>query len=153
MSVYGKNTNTKTYEYLNIENLFSTETTKPHTNGKIDIKTLFSNVEINEEEEFDPYVLIESEKRKKEKLKESYLTVRKSCMDTVTRASKNGVSDVMFQIPHYIPECINYNMNDCITEVINHLRSVHLSCCKIYDDKIFISWKDLESKLQKINQA
>jgi hypothetical protein len=135
------------FEKLNIENLFSSDGIRPHTNGKIDIETLFKKNNTNEDFDFDPHMLLSTIKKKRKKMKECYDEIFKSCCDTILSADKSGITDIIYEVPHYVPECSNYNTDDCIKILKNKLNEQKLSCLKLNKTKIFITWSNLEEKL------
>lgn len=132
---------------LNIENLFSTDINKPYC-GNIDINTLFKNEKkYNEDFSFDSKLLLKNLEKKRKKIKKCYSDIYKTCCDTIISANNSGLTDIIFQVPDDVPDCLNYNFFDCINNIIKELTEQKITCLQVSKTKIFISWVDLESKL------
>ena len=153
MSDIKNNINYKDLEKLNIINLFtSTDGIHPHTNGKLDIETLFKkNPKHDKDFIFDPYVLLNNVKKKRQKLIECYFGVFKSCCTTILSADKYGITDIIFEVPFNIPECLDYKSEDCLESIKKKLNNNGISCLKLNKSRIFITWNNLEEKLICVN--
>jgi hypothetical protein len=103
-------------EKINIENLFiSKDGTIPYTNGKIDIETLFKKKNNNNNNfEFDSRVLLDNILKKRTKMKECHAEIFKACCERICMANTSGITDIIYNIPHYVPECTGYNTKDCV---------------------------------------
>lgn len=136
-------------EKLNIENLFSNQDgSKPHTDGKLDINTLFKNSKKEKDFTFDSHLLLSNVKKKKQKLKECYFEIYKNCCETILSADKSGITDIIYEIPHDIPECLDYQPADCLISLKNKLKKEDMSCLILNKFRLFISWKRLEYKIE-----
>jgi hypothetical protein len=133
---------------LNIENLFSCENSKPITNGKLDINTLFKKNIITENEViFSSEILLNNIIKKKKKIKETYTIMYKSCCDKIISANAVGITDIIYEIPSTVQKCIDYNSYDCLILIKDKLQEQHMLSTIISPNKIFITWNDIEKKL------
>ena len=137
-------------EQLNIENLFTGKHgMKPYTNGKLDINTLFrKNIGGSNDVPFNAQVLLEGVKKKKQKIRECYENIYKNCCDTIMSANKVGLTDIIFEIPNNVPECMEYKPIDCIKNIQIKLREQKISCFILSLFRIFISWNDFEEQIK-----
>jgi hypothetical protein len=134
---------------LNIENLFSIRTNnKRFTNGKLDINTLFKRkVQTEEDVEFNSEVLLDSINKKREKMKEVHINLYKNCCDKIITANSSGVTDIIYEIPITIPECIGFDSFNCLKYIQNKLYDNCITSLIITQNKIFLSWVNIEKKL------
>jgi len=141
--------NKNSLDKLNIENLFSIGTnTKPFTNGKLDINTLFKRKAQTEEDiEFNSEILLYSINKKKEKINEVNINLYKNCCDKIVIADSSGITDIIYEIPTNIPECIGYNPFNCLKYIQNKLYSHCITSSIITQNKIFLSWINIEKRL------
>jgi len=135
-------------EKLNIENLFSSDGVKPHTNGKIDINTLFKKTDKKEDVDFDAYMLLNTVKKKKKKIIDCHHEIFRSCCETILSVDKSGLTDMIYEVPHFVPECPNYDAEACVDVLKNKIKEQKLSCLKINRTRLFITWNNLEDKLK-----
>lgn len=137
-------------ENLNIENLFTYDNgIKPFSGGNLDINTLFRQNNINPKNyKFDTKVLVDSVKRKKEKIHETYMKLYKSCCDTIINANKFGQTDIVFEIPEQMTECVDYNPIDCITLIKQKLEIDGIRCYQLSSIRLFVTWKMLEIEIE-----
>ncbi len=134
---------------FNIENLFSSNESKPHTNGKLDINTLFKNNSENINFVFDSDILLNGARKRKVKLEDTHIDIFKGCCRTITEANDSGVTDIFYEVPLNIIECIDYDSKTCMKYVKEKLNEHNISSLIIKNSKtkMFITWKDLEKKL------
>jgi hypothetical protein len=141
-------TKKSTLKNFNIENLFSSNNIKPHTNGKLDIHTLFNNT--NEKSfVFDPNVLLNNTKKIKKNLENKYDDIFQGCCKTIMAANDAGLTDIFYEVPEHIIEIINYNPKLCMIYLKNKLYEHNIDSFILPKSKtkIFITWKNLEKKL------
>lgn len=133
---------------LNIETFFSSKDTKPHSNGKLDINTLFSSNSDNNFV-FDADLLLEGSRRRKNKLDETQETIFKSCCRTIMTANESGITDIFYDVPEHIIECVDYDPKICLKFLKEKLseHKIDSLIIKKSKTKIFITWNDLENKL------
>lgn len=139
--------NMRDLKSLNIENLFGIGNSKPHTNGKLDINTLFRKKTNNVDYAFDSDILLNSVRKRKSKLSETYANIYKGCCEIITNASNAGVTDIFFEVPENVIECTDYVSHDCLKFIKDKLSNQHISTKILSKKKIFITWHDLEEKM------
>jgi hypothetical protein len=134
---------------LNIENLFSSKGgVKPHTNGKLDINTLFKKCEkVNDNFVFDSEILLESIKIKKQKILDCHLSIFKTCCESIISANSSGITDIIHEIPEHVPDVLDFNSKKCLVFIKNKLREQKISSTLLTNTRIFITWNDLEEKI------
>lgn len=151
------NTN-KTLKSFSIENLFSLNDVKPHTNGKLDINTLFKNNSDNTNNtniEFDSDALLNGIRKRKVKLVDTHAEIFNGCCRTITSANDVGITDIFYDVPENIIECTDYDPKVCMKYIKEKLAEHEISSLIIKKSrtKIFITWKNLEEKLNaKVNK-
>lgn len=145
-----KHTNHHELDALNIENLFTpADGTKPHTNGKLDINTLFGKKHNdNENFEFDSEILLESIKKKKQKLNECHYSMYKSCCDAIMMANKSGITDIVHNIPENVPDVMIFKPLECLRFMKDKLEEQNISCRILSKTSIFITWHNIEEKIK-----
>lgn len=148
------NIGTKNLKYLNIENLFSNGPSKPLTNGKLDIETLFEKKSNKNENKFDSDMLLNGSRKRKIKLEDTYSDIYKSCCDIIKSANDSGITDVFYQVPQHIVECPDYDSFDCMIYIKKKLLDEKISSFILPKSKIkmFITWANLEKKLSQRNE-
>lgn len=134
---------------LNIENLFGINGTVPHTNGKLDINTLFKKNSKDSEYVFDSDTLLNGVRKRKAKVSETYLNFYRGCCEIITNASNAGITDITYEVPDNVIECVDYSPTECLKFIKEKLTEQHISTCVTSRRKIFITWHNLEEKLAK----
>jgi len=137
---------------LNIENLFSSKAgNKPHTNGKLDINTLFKKCEkINNKFVFDSEVLLESIKLKKQKIADCHLSIFKTCCESIITANSSGITDIIHEIPEHVPDVLDFDAKKCLSFIKDKLQEQKISCLILTQTRIFITWNNLEEKINAV---
>lgn len=133
-------------EKLNIERLFSSKGIKPITGGNIDIQTLFQKKSQGENFTLDTSVLLSNVIKKRKKVNECYGNIFRSCCDTIISANNSDLVDIIFEIPSYIPDCLEYNICDCLNFIKDRLSKDNISFLTLNKTKLFITWKTLLSE-------
>jgi hypothetical protein len=131
---------------INIENLFSTETSVPHTNGKLDINTLFAS-KVRKDFVVDPKILLDGGIKRKKTLEECYINIYKTCWDTIVQADKSGITDIIFEVPEPV-NCLGYSSTECLTIIEKNLMAVSnngIKCTPLNDKRLFITWFGIEN--------
>lgn len=144
--------NKHSLKHINIENLFGTDTKTSCTNGKLDINTLFKKPDNDVNFEFDSDVLLKGIRQRKKKLKETYANFYKNCCEIITKASDAGMTDLLFEIPNNVIDCIDYSPYDCLIFIKEKLALQCISSHIKSKRKLFITWYELEKKLYKKNK-
>lgn len=134
---------------INIQNLFGTDINTPCTNGKLDIDTLFKKNTKDTDYQFDSDVLLLGVKRRKKKLLETHTNIYKQCCEIITKASDAGMTDLLFEVPDNVFDCIDYSPHECLKHIRDKLAEQQISCYIKSKKKIFITWHSLEEKLSK----
>lgn len=140
--------NSHSLKRINIENLFATETNVPHTNGKLDIQTLFAS---KDKKDFvvDPKILLEGGIKRKKTLEECYINIYKTCWETICKADKSGITDIIFEVPEPV-NCLGYSSAECLNILEKNLMAVSkngIKCNPLNDKQIFITWFGIENVL------
>ena len=139
------NENKREFKGLNIENLFSSKGTMPHTNGKLDINTLFNKTS-NDNYSFDSDILLNGVRKRKHKLTETYADIYKGCCELITTASNTGATDIYYDAPDHVIDCTDYDSLECLKHIKDKLLEQNISTVILSRKKIFITWYDLEEK-------
>ena len=133
---------------INIENLFSTEKSIPHTNGKLDINTLFSS-KVRKDFVVDPKVLLNGGIKRKKTLDECYINIYQTCWDTIVQADQAGITDIIFEVPEPV-NCRGYLSSECITIIEKNLMAISknaIKCKPLSNTRLFITWFGIENNL------
>ena len=149
------NINLRELEKLNIENLFICDDgTRPHTNGQLDINTLFRkhNTDVKNYK-FDSQALLSGARKRKQKIQECYMKMYKTCCDTIMSASKMGLTDIIFEVSEYVADCSDYSSTECLDYIDKKLTEEKILCEVISPIKIFISWHKLETDMDKTDKT
>lgn len=138
-------------EKLNIENLFSTgDDNRPHMDGKLDIDTLFGkNSRDDKTFTFDSQVLLNGVRKRRQKLKEYCADTYKTCCETIISANNAGLTDIIFEIPEIVPDCLDYKPLECLKYIESKLKEQKISDIILSQSRIFITWNNLESKIKE----
>ena len=143
-----KSFNFKGLEKLNTQTLFCNGNNIPHTNGKLDIETLFQKKSINiKDYSFDSTILLNGIKQRKERLQEYYINMYKSCCDAITSANKSGITDILHAVPESVSEILDYDSLECMQYIKNKLNEQKISSTIWDKNKLFITWASLEKKI------
>lgn len=137
------------FKDFNIENLFSSHNSKPHTKGKLDINTLFKNaVGDNTHVIVDSDILLNGVRKRKLKLEDINEDIFMGCWRTITEANDSGITDIYYDVPENIVECIDYNPKKCMTGIKDKLseQCIQSIIIKGSKTKMFITWEDLEKR-------
>ena len=135
--------------------------------NNINIKNLFINNEINEEEfsnseTLNVYNLVESKvflnnldddyilnkiknnvKNEKTRTKDLYETKYKECLNKIDNAIDMKVTDVFFTVGDNFFGYKNYNSKKCLEYIQNKLRKKNFDTLICTPKQIFVSWKNI----------
>lgn len=134
---------------FNIANLFPNEDgSKPYIGGRLDINTLFKkkpedDLTIN----FDSKTLLQKSQRQRQKLLKWYVKMFNVCSQKITQANTFGITDILFEVINFIPECPEYKPLECIKFIEMKLNDQHINTYIVSTTQIFITWADLENKI------
>lgn len=134
---------------LNIGNLFETnDGSKPYLNGNLDINTLFTkNTTDLKDFSFDSQNLLDGIKKRRKKTDDYYMETYRTCCATISSANDSGLVDILFDVPDYVPECIDYKPKKCLNFIREKLEEQKISSLILSESRIFITWSNLEEKL------
>lgn len=141
----------KSLKNFSIENLFSTNNTKPHTQGKLDINTLFKNNTKSNNLPVDATILLNRSHKRKLKLDDVHKEVFNSCWRTINEANDAGFTDIFYSVPEHMIDCIDYDPLNCVKYIKSRLAEECISSIRIKksNTKMFITWEDLEKRLKE----
>ncbi len=141
--------NNSSLKNFNIENLFSGSVSKPHTNGKLDINTLFKNNIQDADFVADPDVLLNGARQRKLKLEDVHEDIFRGCWRAIIEANSSGLIDIFYDVPENIIECIDYDSKNCMKYIKSKLSEQCIQSLIISKSKtqMFITWEDLEKRL------
>lgn len=142
----------KGLEHFNIENLFcSNDGSKPHTNGELDVETLFdmkyNDCNSKPDVKIDTTILLHELKKQKIKLDNLHNELLKKCWDNIISANKHGLTNLTYEVPLTIPTYINYDPYECIKFIKEKLDKEKIYTKIKSFTKIYISWSELEKQL------
>lgn len=113
--------------------------------GIIDVKSLLSiKKSYDDIYLFNPDQLIKSRIEKREKILSTYMKIYKSCLEKIKMFESMNRVDMVFEIPQYMVDTLNYNPNDCLDYIRNKLTELFIDTYKISNKLIFITWKYIE---------
>jgi hypothetical protein len=134
---------------FNIANLFPNEDgSKPYIGGKLDVNTLFKKKTDDEIiMNFDSRSLLKTTHLQRKKLHKWHIKMFNTCSHKITQANALGITDIIFEVINFIPECPEYKPLECIKFIESKLNEQHINTWIVDTTKIFITWADLELKL------
>ncbi len=144
-------------QYFTLDKLFP-ERTKYNTSKshKFSIETISSTINEDKIEDVDndmanlTDILVQRiEMRRKKKLW-YYQNMLKFCHEKIIEADNDQISDIIFGVIEFIPECKNYNSFECLEYISRKLRDNKFDTFIIDHVTMFISWKYLELKLEDV---
>lgn len=134
------------FKNINIKNLFSTEKSVPHTNGKLDINTLFAP-KFKKDFEVDPTILLTGGIKRKKTLDECYINIYQTCWNTIVQADQSGITDIIFEIPDRV-NCLGFSYSECLNIIEKNLIAVSqngIKCKPLNEKRLFITWHGIEN--------
>ena len=75
------------------------------------------------------------------------------CWEKIKIANINEKNDIIYKIPLFIADCIDYNPLSCLEYIELELRKLSFDTLKLNNCSIFISWIYLEVNLHTINST
>lgn len=130
---------------INVNSLFNIPT---QCNQPLSVKTLFNPDETKQEREgiFNVECLIESKKERRQKVIAEYKKIHNICLRKIKSVNRMNKDDFVFEIPLAIFRCPDYNPAECLEHLEERLKRLQLDTLILSNNKIFISWKNLEMK-------
>jgi hypothetical protein len=135
------------YKGFSIETLFPSEDgTRPYANGTLDIDTLFSNNldNKNEDRKFNSDILLKGITERRKRIRKVHVEMYNLCCSKIQSADSLGLTDIVFELPEYIPECPEFKHRLCIDYISTNLRKESLDTYMIDQRHLFITWKYVE---------
>ena len=129
---------------FNIESLFNrnnSNTSKPNYTGRLDLNSLFPPNK-DKEYNFDANILLDENRKKKEKLKKEYNRIFKKCCEIVIMSNKLGKTDIYYELPKY-SETPGYSCKDCITFIKEKFEQQKIQVKQEGNRSIHVIWDDL----------
>lgn len=136
-----------------VDNLFPSDNRSGTKGRKLDVESLFSGTPLNKEPDitFTSDILIERiKKRRLEKLL-CYKNMLKYCHDRITSADEDQETDIIFTIVESVPECKEYDPQECLEYISVKLREEDFDTTVLTDTTMFITWRYLELKKEEKN--
>lgn len=137
------------YSKLNIQDLFGKFDHNYSSSGRIDLESLFRKHTPSDEYRFDSTILLETVKKRKQKFKKFCSELFQICCETMISANDSGLTDIIFEVPDVVPECVDYKPAECLKFINEKLKEQKLSSLLLSKTKIFISWSNLEKKISE----
>lgn len=134
---------------FNIANLFpNPDGSKPYIGGKLDVNTLFrkkqeDDLTIN----FDSRDLLKTAHVKRKKILKWYVKMFNACTEKIKSANSFGITDIVFEIINFIPECPEYKPLKCLKFISKKLNEQHINTYIVNSTHLFITWADLELRI------
>jgi len=122
----------------------SVKETEANFSKKITVDTLFKK---NDSYDFDSRVLLNTIHERKKKLNECYTAIFKKCGEQIKATDKLLLTHIEYVIPVW-SEYHNYSCKDCIEFIKNKLTEHKLNVFVMSKTKLYISWDDLEQKVE-----
>lgn len=138
-----------------VDNLFPTEGNKSGgKSNRLDIETIFVNTPLNNEPKitFTSSVLLERIKKRRKRKLNYYKQMLKYCHERIENADEDQGTDIMFTIVENIPEFKDFNPRECLEYISIKLREDYFDTTILTDATMFITWKYLELKKERIKQ-
>lgn len=127
-----------------------TDGTKAYFGGHLDVNTLFKNKENTNN--FNSRTLLNNVYDRRKMLLRWYNNMYTVCCEKITIVNSNGLTDMIFEVMNYIPECPEYKSIECLKFIEKNLITQLIDTKIISDTKIFITWNNLESKIDGKNK-
>lgn len=134
----------KNNNYNNTTPACSKRETQKNFVQNMSIDTLFRK---NDSYNFDSKILLNTVHERKKKLDECYTAIYKKCCNQITDADKLLLTHIEYDVPVW-SDYINYSCKDCIEFIKNKLEEQKLNVFVISKTKLYISWHDLEQKIE-----
>ncbi len=92
---------------------------------------------------FKEMIINNLKKRKHEKLKQ-YKFMLNSCIKLIEQSINDNQTDILFTISSTIPNCSDYNSDECLKYIQKKLLNNNLNTLIIDSNNIFITWKNIK---------
>ena len=139
-------------KYITIDTLFPSGA-KTRDTGKIDIDSLFKGTSLNynnKKNDVDVNSLLDSITNQRKKKLKIFIEYYNKCCNQIRDANKEGCTDIVFTVPEILAESSSYSPVACIEYITKNLVENLIDVVKLNDCTIFITWIDLELKMEKL---
>ena len=136
----------KSIKRFNIKSLFTSDN-KAYTGGKLDMNTLFGNDNSESTYDFDSSILLKNIHKKRKKVETTHNEIFRICCETIQNASDAGQTSMYHSVPNVAVDCPEYNPRKCAEHIIEKLKTKYIVAIIIDDNKMYISWDDIEEKI------
>lgn len=100
-------------------------------------------------DDFNLSKLIKIREEKNKRVTDNYKKLLNNCLSRINEANKYHKTEVTYDVPSVLFGTYEYNIVDCITYIINHLKKLGFDTL-ILNQTIYISWDYLlEKELEK----
>lgn len=117
-----------------------------HTNGKLDIETLFKKKDAPKFV-FNSQLLLRTIYNKRKVLDKCYGDIYEKCCESIVSANNAGLTDIVYEVTEFVPECPEYSSEDCLLLIQEKMKEEMIPTLVMLPNKIFISWFNLEVDL------
>ena len=133
---------------FNLESLFPSDH-KSSNRGKLDMNTLFGNEEDDSNSyKFDSKILLSNIHKRKKKLDATHNDMFRGCCESIKGASEAGYSHIHYDVPKHVIDCNDYKPSECLEFIKEKLNEQKLNIKIISRTRMYISWEDIEEKLE-----
>ena len=124
--------------------------TRNRGNGKLDIESLFKGTAqlTSKKENFTSDDLLDSIENNRRKKLKAMIEQYNKCCKTIKLADIDGCDFITFTVPQAAHECSTYSSVDVLEYISENLRRKFIDTLIVDPTSIFITWKDLELKLE-----
>jgi len=140
---------------MNINKLFPTGGTTGSSSHRLDIDSIFKNTPLNNEPNltFTSQKIIEKRERRQKEKQLIYKQMLQYCHRRIEESDDDLATDMIFSIVPVIPECKEYDPLECLQYVSTNLRNDNFDTIILSDTSMFITWKDIEHKINNSNNS
>lgn len=92
---------------------------------------------------FKEMIINNLKKRNKDKLNQ-YKLIFKSCIALIKKSISDNQTDILFTVSSTIPNCPDYDPNECLKYISNKIIKNKLNTYIIDSNNIFITWKNIK---------
>lgn len=130
---------------FSVNSLFPEANCKDDT--KLDVENIFDTKKnkLNQEIQFNIDKLISNKEEKQEKVIFEYRKVYNVCLSKITLFNSVHKTDFIYQVPGSVFMMPEYKPYNCLEYIQEKLSKLFIDTIILSENKIFISWKDLES--------
>lgn len=90
-------------------------------------------------EEFNLSELMKIREKKNKRITDNYQKILDNCLSRINEANKYYKTELMFEVPTVLFGTSEYNIVDCITYIVTHLKKIGFDTL-ILNQNLYISW-------------